>query len=98
VETRDGIRIAVRAQPKASRDAIEGTRAAPDGERLAIKVTAAADRGRANAAVTAVLAKALGVPPSSVTVVSGETARDKVIAVSGDPATLLSRFQTVSRS
>jgi hypothetical protein len=96
-ETRDGIRIAVRAQPKAGRDAIDGVRGFPDGERLAVKVTAAPDKGRANAAVTALLAKALGVPPSSVTVASGETGRDKIVAVVGDPATLLSRFHTVSR-
>ena len=96
-ETRDGIRIAVRAQPKAGRDAIEGVRAFPDGERLAVKVTAAPDRGRANAAIAAVLANALGVPPSSITVASGEAGRDKVVAVAGHPATLLARFHTVSR-
>jgi uncharacterized protein (TIGR00251 family) len=96
-ETREGIRIAVRAQPKAGRDAIEGVREFPDGERLAVKVTAAPDKGRANAAIVTLLAKALGVPPSSVTVASGETGRDKIVAVVGDPATLLSRFHTVSR-
>ena len=96
-ETQEGIRIAVRAQPKAGRDAIEGVRTLPDGERLAVKVTAAPDRGRANVAIAALLAKALDVAPSSVTIASGETGRDKVVAVAGDPATLLSRFHTVSR-
>ena len=96
-ETQDGIRIAVRAQPKAGRDAIDGVRSLPDGERLAIKVTAAPERGRANMAIVALLAKVLGVPPSAVTVASGVTGRDKVIAIAGDPAALLSRFQTVSR-
>jgi uncharacterized protein (TIGR00251 family) len=95
--TADGIRIAVRAQPKAGRDAIGGVRAVPDGERLVVKVTAAPDRGRANDAVAALLAKALGVPPSAVAVVTGATGRDKIVAVSGDPATLLARFQMVSR-
>ena len=96
-ETQDGIRIAVRAQPKAGRDTIDGVRAFPDGERLAVKVTAAPDRGRANAAISALLAKALGVPPSAVSIAAGEAGRDKVVAVTGDPAALLSRFHTVSR-
>ena len=96
-ETQAGIRIAVRTQPKAGRDVIEGVRAFPDGERLAVKVTAAPDRGRANAAISALLAKALGVPPSAVTVAAGETGRDKIVAVAGDPAALLSRFQSVAR-
>ena len=96
-ETQHGIRIAVRAQPKAGRDAIEGVRAFPDGERLAVRIAAAPDRGRANAAIGALLAKALGVPPSAVSIAAGETGRDKVVAVAGDPAALLSRFHTVSR-
>lgn len=96
-ETQDGIRIAVRAQPKAARDTIDGVRAFPDGERLAVKVTAAPDRGRANAAISALLAKALGVPPSAVSIAAGEAGRDKVVAVTGDPAALLSRFHTASR-
>lgn len=96
-ESRDGIRIAVRAQPKSARDAIEGVRTFPDGERLAVKVTAAPDRGRANTALVALLAEALDVPASSVTVASGETGRDKIVAVAGDPAALLSRFHAVSR-
>lgn len=95
--TAQGIRIAVRAQPKAARDAIEGVRSFPGGERLAVKVTAAPDRGRANAAIAALLAKALGVPPTAVSVASGETGRDKVMVVAGDPAALLSRFNTVAR-
>lgn len=95
--TAQGIRIAVRAQPKAARDAIEGVRSFPGGERLAVKVTAAPDRGRANAAIAALLAKALGVPPTSVTVAAGDTGRDKVIAIAGEPAALLSRFRAVLR-
>lgn len=97
VETQDGIRIAVRAQPKAGRDAIEGVRAFPGGERLAVKVTAAPDRGRANDAIAVLLAKALGVPPSAVTIAGGETGRDKLVAIAGDPAALLSQFQSVAR-
>ena len=60
----------------------------PDGQALKIAVTAPPDKGKANAAVAALLAKAFGVAKSSVAVVAGETDRRKVLRVSGDPAAL----------
>ena len=60
----------------------------PDGHALKIAVTAPPDKGKANAAVTAVLAKAFGVAKSSVAVIAGETDRRKVLRISGDPAAL----------
>jgi uncharacterized protein len=50
---------------------------------LVIRVTAPPTEGRANAAVRRLLAKRLGVAPGRVTVVRGETAREKVIEVEG---------------
>jgi uncharacterized protein len=47
------------------------------------------DKGKANAAVVALLARALGVPKSAVSVVSGETARLKTLDVAGDGAVLV---------
>lgn len=55
---------------------------------LRVRVSAVPDKGKANAAVVALLAKALGVPKSAVSVVSGETARMKTLDVVGDGATL----------
>jgi uncharacterized protein len=55
---------------------------------LRVRVSAVPDKGKANAAVAALLARALGVPKSAVSVVSGETARLKTIAVTGDGAAL----------
>jgi len=55
---------------------------------LRMRVKAVPDKGKANAAVIALLAKALGVPKSSVTLVSGDTARLKTIQIEGDPTTL----------
>ena len=46
---------------------------------LTVSVTAAPADGQANRAVTQTLAKALGVPKSSVTVVRGMTARVKTV-------------------
>ena len=74
------VRLIVRATPKASRNEIAGRRA--DGA-LLVRVTAAPQDGHANAAVCALMARALGVPKSAVRVVRGETSRDKVIEVDG---------------
>ena len=73
-------RLTVRATPKAGRNEIAGRRA--DGA-LLVRVTAAPEDGRANAAVCALVAKALGVPKGAVQVVRGETSRDKVLKVDG---------------
>jgi uncharacterized protein YggU (UPF0235/DUF167 family) len=53
-----------------------------------VRVRAVAEGGEANRAVTAVLAKALGVPKASVRVLSGMTSRFKQVAVDGDPQRL----------
>jgi uncharacterized protein YggU (UPF0235/DUF167 family) len=66
--------------------ATTGARPSASGSR------AVPDKGRANAAVVALIAKALEVPKSAVAVVSGETARLKTVLVSGDAATLAERL------
>lgn len=68
--------IAVKATPKASRDRI-----VREGDVLRIYVTAPADKGKANEAVRKLLAKALGVPKTRLTLLRGETARDKQFRV-----------------
>ena len=50
---------------------------------LGVRVTAPPVEGEANRAVAAVLARALHVPSSSVTVVRGERGRDKVVRITG---------------
>ena len=55
---------------------------------LRVRVSAVPDKGKANAAVVALLARALGVPKSAVSVVSGETSRLKTLAIAGDSAAL----------
>jgi len=76
----------LRLTPKGGRDAIEGWSRGADGtEYLKARVAAAAQDGKANAALIAVLAKALGVPKSTLRVASGHSARLKRIEIS--PAT-----------
>jgi uncharacterized protein len=66
--------------PRASRNEIVGWRA-PDV--LAVRVTAPPVEGEANRAIAGVLAEALGVSRSAVTIVRGERGRDKIVRVRG---------------
>ncbi len=83
----DRVVISVRAQPRSARDGVEGVVADADGRaHLRVKVTAAPSDGAANAAIEKLLAKALGLPRSSVRVASGASARIKRIAVAAPRA------------
>lgn len=76
----------VRLTPKSSRDAVEGVEARADGRAfLKARVRAVPEKGKANQALEKLLASALGVPASSVSVVAGGTARLKTVRVAGDP-------------
>jgi uncharacterized protein YggU (UPF0235/DUF167 family) len=55
---------------------------------LKVRVRAIADGGEANRAVLVLLAKSLGVPKASVSLLSGATSRLKQVAIAGDPAWL----------
>jgi len=76
--------LSVRVTPRGGRDAVEGwTRDEAGRLVLKVRVAAAAADGQANAAVLALLAKALGRPKSALTLASGQTARVKRIRVEG---------------
>jgi uncharacterized protein len=62
---------------------------------LRVRVSAVPDKGKANAAVVALIAKALDVPKSAVSVTSGETARLKTLALVGDGAALAARIDAL---
>lgn len=84
-----GVTLYLRVTPNAGRDLIEGVEQRDDGTSvLRVRVKAVPDKGKANAAAVALLSKALGVPKSSISVVAGETARLKTVAIAGDPAQL----------
>lgn len=59
---------------------------------LKLRVSAAAAEGAANAAVIALLAKALKLPKSAVTITRGETARVKRLEIDAEDADLLRAF------
>jgi uncharacterized protein len=79
-------RLAVRVQPGASADRVEG-RGTDDAGRVFVKlrVRARPEDGAANAAVESVVATALGVPKSAVKVVTGGKTRIKGLQIDGPP-------------
>jgi uncharacterized protein (TIGR00251 family) len=80
-----GVTLRLRVTPNAGRDAIEGFETLADGtEVLRIRVVAAPDKGKANAAVIALLAKTLGIPKSALSITTGTTARLKTVRVDAD--------------
>lgn len=83
-----GVLVAVKVQPKSRRPGVQGRAPAPEGERLRIGVTEAAEDGRANRAACATLAEALRLPASAVAVAAGATSREKTLRVEGDPAAI----------
>lgn len=89
----DGLELRLRVTPKAAREGIAGLRPQADGgARLAVKVRAAPERGRANAAVIALLARGLGLPKNALSLLAGESERDKTLLVNGPAAELEARI------
>lgn len=86
-EPEAGCRLYLKVTPKSSRNAIKGSEIDSGGkERLKITVTAPPEDGKANKAVIKLLAKTLKVPPSSITLISGETSRLKCVEVADIPS------------
>jgi hypothetical protein len=72
--------LAIRVTPRSAKPGIGDWRTDPGGRPfLEVQVAAAPADGAANEEVVKLLAKALGVPKSSLTIVSGQTARLKRI-------------------
>lgn len=84
-----GVSIALRVTPRGGRDGVDGIEQLSDGRSvLKVRVRAIADGGEANRAVLVLLAKSLGLPKASVSLLSGATSRLKQVAIAGDPARL----------
>ena len=86
----------MRATPKAAEDRIEGIATLADGRTvLQARVRAAPEKGKANAALEVLLAKALGVPKSAVSVIAGGTSRLKSVRVAGSPDSLVAAIEKI---
>lgn len=90
ITERDGAALfGVRAQPRSSRERIEGLMEGESGAVLRVALTAAPVEGEANAALVALLAKTLGVSKRDVTLVHGASGRSKTVSVAGMTAEAL---------
>ena len=88
-DTREGVTLRVRVQPRASKDALAGER---DGA-LVVRLKAPPVDGAANEALARFLGRALDVSPSAVRIVTGASGRNKLVAVTGiDVATARARL------
>jgi len=74
-----GVLVLVKVHTQAGRDRIEGVQAG----RLKLSVSAAPEKGKANQAVLTLLSETLGVPRSTLRIVSGEASREKTIVARG---------------
>jgi uncharacterized protein (TIGR00251 family) len=74
-----GVTLEVRVTPRSKRNTVE----LMSPGQLRVRVTVAPEDGKANAAVLKLLAKTLGIPKSRISIIQGQTNRDKVIAIQG---------------
>jgi uncharacterized protein (TIGR00251 family) len=72
-------RLRLRVSPGATRAGVVGRY----GEAWKVRVVAAPENGSANAAVVRLLAETLSVPHDAVKLVSGQSARDKIVQLTG---------------
>ncbi|MGB3815674.1 MAG: DUF167 domain-containing protein [Shinella sp.] len=94
----DHVRLTVRLTPNGGRDAIDGWETGADGENhLKARVSDPPDKGKANKALVALIAKAAGVPKSAVSLVSGDTQRKKILRIEGDPEDTIVRLESAAR-
>jgi uncharacterized protein len=78
-DTPAGATFSVKVHPRARKNAITGM----VGEALKLALTAPAVEGKANRACVEFFAEFLNVPRGSVTIVGGQTSRNKVIRIGG---------------
>jgi uncharacterized protein (TIGR00251 family) len=75
------MQLALRVIPRSAKPGIGAWRAGADGrEELEVRVAEAPSDGAANQAVIKLLAGALGISRSQVSIISGETSRHKRVA------------------
>jgi uncharacterized protein (TIGR00251 family) len=89
----EGTRVRIRVAPGAKRTAVVGRH----GAGWKVRVAAPPEAGRANDALVQLLADTLAVPQSSVRLVSGHGARDKIVELAGmDTAQVEDRLTSVA--
>lgn len=84
-ETKEGVVVNVRAQPRSSRAGLDGL----VGEAVKVRIRAAPVDGKANKELIETLADAFDLPKSAVRLVAGETSKLKRILLAGVTAAAL---------
>ena len=88
------VELRIRLTPSGGRDAIDGVETDAEGQAyLKARVTAVPEDGKANKALIALLSKALKIPKSSISFITGETSRRKILRLDGDPQEIVVRLQ-----
>ena len=88
------MRLLIRLTPSSSRDKFDRCEVDALGEtRLRLSVTAIPEKGKANAALVKYLSKKWRLPKTTFSIISGETSRNKVLKIEGDPTALKSLIE-----
>ncbi len=77
---RDGL-LRIRVTTKASADRIRIEERPGEPPLVRVDVTVVPEKGKANEVIVALLARALGRPKRALTIIQGETSREKTIRV-----------------
>lgn len=80
--------LAVHVQPRASRNAVVGWH----GDALKVALTAPPVDGAANAALISLIAEYFGLRRSQVSLLRGDSSRQKLLALAADPAELAAKL------
>lgn len=83
--------MSIRVRPGLGRTKVAGS--AGDPPRLLVYVGEAAVDGKATAAALKAVAKAFGLKPADVSLISGITSRDKVVEIDGDDVAIAEQLQ-----
>lgn len=93
-----GAAVAVRVQPKSRPEGLEGFVADAAGAvRLKARLAAPPEDGKANAALLRLLARAWGVAPGRLSLLSGAKDRNKTVLFEGEPQATLERLRRWAR-
>lgn len=97
-KTDKGIRLAIRLQPRSSRNEVCGLYGEGADCRLKLKLTAPPVDNAANGACQTFLAELFGVAKGNVHLAGGDKSKDKLWDISGDPGKLFEKLAALAKA